>query len=327
MNNFKLAQPQNIEQVASLPPDKKVVLMAGGTDLLDEIKNEVIHPDVVVDLNTIPGLAYINSTDDGVHVGVMTRISKLAEDATIQANFPVLHEAALSLATPQLRNVGTVGGNLCQRPRCWYYRDPQVECRKKGGSRCFAIRGRNRYHAILGGSICHIVYPSDLAPALISLDSEVTIATIEGDKKVALEKFYTLPRDNVRKENILKPNEILKEVRIPRAKDGAKSTYLKLKERGTWDFAVVSAAVNGIASGNTFQDIRIVLGGVAPVPWRLEKAEKALFGKRITEEVVKRIAQDALADARPLEENAYKQELAATVVTRAILSLREGPRP
>ncbi len=321
MNNFKLAQPQNIEQAASLLSDKKVFLMAGGTDLLDEIKNEIITPDVVVDLNTIPGLSYINSTDDGVHVGAMTRVSKLAGNQTIKTSYPVLHEAALSLASPQLRNVGTVGGNLCQRPRCWYYRDPQVECRKKGGSRCYASRGRNRYHAILGGGICHIVYPSDLAPALISLDAEATIATANGSRTVPLQEFYTLPRVDVQKENILKANEILKEVKIPPPKNEQKSTYVKLKERGTWDFALVSAAVCGIVSGKTFKDIKIVLGGVAPIPWRLEKAENLLKGNPVTDDVVKQAVKEALSDARPLNENVYKQDLAAIAVSRAVLSL------
>lgn len=321
MNNFKLAQPQNIEQAASLLADKKVFLMAGGTDLLDEIKNEIIIPDVVVDLKSIPDLAYIQRTDGKVRIGAMTRVSELAENQTIKTSYPVLHEAALSLATPQLRNVGTVGGNLCQRPRCWYYRDPQVECRKKGGSRCYASGGRNRYHAILGGGICHIVYPSDLAPALISLDAEVTIATANGNRTVPLEEFYTLPRVDVQKENILKANEILKEIEIPTPKNEAKSTYVKLKERGTWDFALVSAAVCGIVSGKTFKDIKIVLGGVAPIPWRLEKAENLLKGNPVTDDVVKQAVKEALSDARPLNENAYKQDLAVIAVSRAVLSL------
>jgi xanthine dehydrogenase YagS FAD-binding subunit len=321
MREFKLAQPQTVEQITSMAPEESYFLMAGGTDLLDEIKNEVVAPNVIIDLKTIPALSYIKKTTGGIQIGALTLVSEVAEDATIKTDYPVLHEAALSLATPQLRNMGTIGGNLCQRPRCWYYRDPQILCRKKGGSRCYAARGRNKYHAIFGGGICYIVHPSDLAPALISLDTEVTIATANGDKIIPLGEFFTLPQINVKRENILKPNEILKEVRIPPAKKGAKSTYIKLKERGTWDFAVVSAAVNGVVSGNTFQDIRIVLGGVAPVPWRLEKAEKALIGKSATEDMVRGAAQAALADARPLEENAYKQELGATVVAQAILSL------
>lgn len=321
MREFKLAQPQNIEQVTSLPPDEKHFLMAGGTDLLDEIKNETIHPELVIDLKTIPDLSYIRSTQEGIRIGAMTHVSEFAEDTTIKTDYPVLHEAALSLATPQLRNVGTVGGNLCQRPRCWYYRDPQVECRKKGGSRCYANNGRNKYHAILGGGMCYIVHPSDLAPAFISLDAEVTIATSGGDKILSLEEFFTLPRNNVRKENILGPNEILKEIKIPPVKSGGKSTYVKLKERGTWDFAVASAAVYGTLAGNVLTDIKIVLGGVAPTPWRLEKAENILKEKPVSEDSIKKAATEALSDARPLAENAYKKDLAATAVTRAVLSL------
>ncbi len=321
MKEFKLAQPQNLAQVTSLPSDQRYFLMAGGTDLLDEIKNEIIDPEVVVDLKSIPDLAYIRSTDEKIRIGAMTRVSELAENSTIKTNYPVLHEAALSLATPQLQNVGTVGGNLCQRPRCWYYRDPQVECRKKGGSRCYATKGRNRYHAILGGGICHIVYPSDLAPALISLDAEATIATANGDRTVLLEEFYTLPRVDVRKENILKANEILKEVKIPPPKNECKSTYVKLKERGTWDFALVSAAVKGTISGGIFKDIKIVLGGVAPVPWRLEKAEKSIRGKKATENLLRQAAREALKDASPMTENGYKKELAEAVICRSAMSL------
>jgi xanthine dehydrogenase YagS FAD-binding subunit len=165
------------------------------------------------------------------------------------------------------------------------------------------------------------VHPSDLAPALISLDAEVTIASPKGDQTLPLEKFYTLPRVDVQKENILEANEIVKEIKIPKPKNGAKSTYVKLKERGTWDFALVSAAVSGVVSGKTFTDINIVLGGVAPIPWRLEKAENALNGNPISEDLVKKVAKEALSDARPLKENAYKQELVTIAVSRAVLSL------
>lgn len=321
MNNFKIALPQSADQVTSLPPGVKYYLMAGGTDLLDEIKNEIIEPEAIIDLNAIPGLANIQSTNKGTRIGALTKVAELAANPKIRQDYPVLHEAALSLATPQLRNVGTVGGNICQRPRCWYYRDPQAKCRKKGGSRCFATRGKNRYHAIFGGSTCHIVYPSDLAPALISLGSKVTIATDKGEKSIPLEEFYTLPRVNIRKENILKPNEMVKEIHIPPPKKGAKSTYFKLKERGTWDFAVVSVAVNGTFSGGGFKDIRIVMGGVAPIPWRLDKAEKLINGKKAAEKAVRDAVKAAVNEAKPLSDNAYKMDLAEVVVVNTIMSL------
>jgi xanthine dehydrogenase YagS FAD-binding subunit len=321
MNNFKIALPQSADQVTGLPPGKKYYLMAGGTDLLDEIKNEIIEPEAIIDLNAIPGLADIKSTSKGTRIGALTTVAELADNPQIRQDYPVLHEAALSLATPQLRNVGTVGGNICQRPRCWYYRDPQVKCRKKGGSRCYATRGKNRYHAIFGGSTCHIVYPSDLAPALISLDAKVMIAAEKGEKSVPLEEFYTLPRANVRKENILKPNEMVKEIHLPPPIKGAKSTYFKLKERGTWDFAVVSVAVNATVSGGGLKNVRIVMGGVAPIPWRLDKAEKLIKGKKATEKAVRDAVQAAVQDAKPLSENAYKMDLAEVVVVNTIMSL------
>ncbi len=326
MNNFKIAQPQSLEQVSSLFEEKRegYFPMAGGTDLLDEIKSGVVKPTVVIDLKSIPNLSYITKDKDGVRIGALTTVAELADSVVIKNDYPGLHEAALSLATPQLRNVGTVGGNLCQRPRCWYYRDPKVVCRKKGGSRCYAFRGKNKYHAIFGGGICYIVFPSDLAPALISLDASVWISSPKKDKTVLLQDFYILPQVNVRKENILEPGEVLKEIRIPLVKAGEKSAYLKLKERGTWDFAVVSAAVKGTVSNSSFKEIKIVLGGVAPIPWRLEKAETIIKGKKATEDLLRQAAREALKEARPLDENGYKIELAEIAIYRAALSLIEA---
>jgi xanthine dehydrogenase YagS FAD-binding subunit len=323
MKEFKIAQPQSLDQASSLLSEKKdgYFVMAGGTDLLDEIKNGIVGPEVVVDLATIPGLSFIQEAGSWISVGAMTRVAELAGDPTIQENFPVLREAAISLASPQLRNVGTVGGNLCQRPRCWYFRDPDTICRKKGGSRCYAFRGKNRYHAIFGGGVCYIVYPSDLAPALISLGAEAVIGGPAGEKNLPLEEFYILPQVNVRRENILQEGEILREIRIPLPKNGAKSTYYKMRERSTWDFALVSAAVNGILSEGTFREISIIMGGVAPIPWRLKKAEDYIKGKKVTEEVIRQGAKEALEDARPLQDNAYKLDLVEAVLHAAILPL------
>jgi xanthine dehydrogenase YagS FAD-binding subunit len=323
MKNYKLAQPQTITQAAALMKQdgENRVLMAGGTDLLDELKNGIIQPDMVIDLSSVTDRPDIRQDNNTIGIGAMAKVASLAEAPLIQDYFPGLRAAALSLATPQLRNMGTIGGNLCQRPRCWYYRDPQVACRKKGGSRCFAIRGRNRYHAIFGGGMCYIVAPSDLAPALISLDAEVTIASSEGDRRMPLAEMYALPSVNVRRETVLEPGDVVKEIVIPLPKAGAKSTYLKIKERGTWDFAVVSVALNAVVVGGIFRDVRIVCGGVAPVPWRMAQAEGHLKGKRITEGLLREAAQKDLAQARPLEENAYKADLLETAVYRAGLSV------
>lgn len=329
MRNFKIAQPQSIGQVTSFLSENRdrCFVMAGGTDLLDEIKNETVAPEVIIDFASIPDLSYIKREDDRVKIGALTRIADLADNSIIQEEYQGLHKAALSIASPQLRNVGTVGGNLCQRPRCWYYRDPQVICRKKGGSQCFALRGRNKYHAILGGGICHIVYPSDLAPAFISWGAEISISSSKKDKSLPLEDFYILPRVNVRKENVLEPDEVVKEIVIPLARRGEKSTYFKLKERGTWDFALVSAAVKGRIYQDVFEDIKIVLGGVAPIPWRLRKAEEYIKGKKVTESLVKQAAKEALKESSPLDENGYKKDLAEAVLCKAILSLVESSIP
>ena len=323
MRNFKMAQPQTLDQVTSLLSEKreKYYLMAGGTDILGEIKDEIIEPVVVVDLKSISNLSYIKKEKDGLRIGALTTLAELAEDMLIKQDYPGLHEAANTIATPQLRNMGTVGGNLCQKPRCWYYRDPQVKCRKKGGSRCFAFKGRNKYHAIFGGGLCYIVHPSDLAPMLIALDAEISVSSPKGEKTIPLADFFILPKINVRKENILGADEILKEVKIPIPKRGEKSTYYKLKERGAWDFALVSAAVKAAVYGDVFRDVKIVLGGVAPVPWRLEKAENMVRGKKITENLLRQATKEALKEASPLEENRYKKELVEAVVCRAALNL------
>jgi len=326
MKNLQWTEPQTVEQALAwlAKANGKAVLMAGGTDLFTEIKEGVVEPELVIDLKSIPGLASIQRDESGIRIGALTSVAGLAADAMIKRDYPGLSEAAGSLATPQLRNVGTVGGNLCQRPRCWYYRDAQMVCRKKGGSQCFAAKGRNKYHAIFGGRICHIVYPSDLAPMLIALDAQVTISSPRGDRSLPLAEFYALPEKNVRRENILAPEELVREVKLPPAKKGTRSAYVKLKERETWDFALVSAAVRGTASGGGLGEAAIVLGGVAPIPWRLGKTEAAIKGKKLSAAVIKEALRADIQEARPLEENGYKLALVEAAVTRALLSLM-GP--
>ena len=326
MKNFEWTEPQTVEQALAwlAKANGKAVLMAGGTDLFTEIKETVVEPDLVIDLKSIPGLASIQKDEAGIRIGALTPVAVLAADAMIKRDYSGLSEAAGSLATPQLRNVGTVGGNLCQRPRCWYYRDAQMVCRKKGGSQCFAAKGRNKYHAIFGGGICHIVYPSDLAPMLIALDAQVTVSSPRGERSLPLGEFYALPSKNVRRENVLATDELVREVKLPLAKKGTRSAYVKLKERETWDFALVSAAVRGTVSGGGLGEAAIVLGGVAPIPWRLGKTEAALKGKKLSETVIKEALRADLQEARPLEENGYKLQLVEAAVSRALMSLVRG---
>ncbi len=322
MRAFQITQPRTIGQVSALlSKGGDRVLMAGGTDLYAEIKDEVIQPGIVIDLASVEGLAGITQEEKGIHIGAMTPVAVLAENEIIKKSYIGLREAALSLATPQLRQVGTVGGNLCQRPRCWYYRDPQLICMKKGGNRCYAFAGRNKYHAILGGSLCFIVYPSDLAPMLIALGAEVSVASSGEEHRIPLDLFYALPDKNVKKENVLVGGEFLTGVYVPSPKKGSRSVYLKIKERATWDFAVVSAAVSATVSGSSMKNVRIVMGGIAPVPWVMKETGKRIEGRKPTETQVRQAVREDLKEARPLKENAYKKDMAEAAVTRAVMSL------
>jgi xanthine dehydrogenase YagS FAD-binding subunit len=323
MRPFKIAQPKTAEELGALLAEAgdKVTIMSGGTDLLDRLKSGVAGPEIVADIQGIEDLSGLAARRDGLRIGPLTRIVELAGNPVVARDYPSLRAAAVSLASPQLRNVGTVGGNLCQRPRCWYFRDPQVVCIKKGGADCFALHGRNRYHAILGGGPCYIVYPSDLAPVLISLGARVTIGGRQSDRVLPLEEFYQPPSVDPEKENVLGRGEYLKDILIPGPRSGRKASYVKLKERETWDFAIASAAVAGLVRAKTFSELTIVLGGVAPVPWRLKKAEDILRGKPLTEALLKQATGQALKEAAPLSENGYKIEFAAEAVSRAVLSL------
>jgi xanthine dehydrogenase YagS FAD-binding subunit len=323
MNDFRIAQPKTVDELAALLAEstESTALIAGGTDLLERLKSGVSAPDLVVDLQTVAGLAGIGRDKEGLRIGAMTRVVDLAASADIARDYPILKQAALSLATPQLRNAGTVGGNLCQRPRCWYYRDPQVVCRKKGGYNCYAYQGRNKYHGIFGGQSCSIVFPSDLAPALISLGARATLGGPRGDKVVPLDELYIMPEVDVLRETTLDKGQFLKDVRVPGPKPGQKGAYVKLKERGTWDFALVSAAVTGVVSGGALAEVSIVMGGVAPVPWRLKRAEDILRGKPVTEDLIRRAAEEELKAAAPLRQNGYKLDLVRAALKEAVLAV------
>ncbi|HEX6717663.1 MAG TPA: xanthine dehydrogenase family protein subunit M [Pyrinomonadaceae bacterium] len=294
--------------------------IAGGQDLLTTMKDYTSRPTRLVNLKNIPGLNRITLNAHGLTIGALVTLTELEEHAGVRKSFPGLAEAAHSIATPQIRNLGTVGGNLCQRPRCWYFRLEEVICLKKGGSECYAANGENKYNAILGGGPSFIVHPSDLAPMLVALDATVTVVGAAGKRVIPLDKFFTLPSEgNIRRENVLKNEEIITEIHLPESPLAARSTYLKFKERESLDFALASAAVAVKLEGNrSVSAARIVLGGVAPIPWRVPAAEKFLIGKNLTPEVLAETAKIALADAKPLEKNAYKVPLAQTLVRRAL---------
>ena len=294
--------------------------IAGGQDLLTTMKDYTSRPVRLVNLKNISGLNNITLNARGLTIGALVTLTELEEHAGVRKSFPGLAEAAHSIATPQIRNLGTVGGNLCQRPRCWYFRLEEVNCLKKGGSECYAASGENKYNAIIAGGPSYIVHPSDLAPMLVALGATVSVTGVEGKRVIPLDKFFTLPSEgNIRRENVLKNDDIITRIDVPASALAAKSTYLKFKERESLDFALASAAVAlRLGPNDVVRDSRIVLGGVAPIPWRVPAAEKFLVGKKLTPDVLAETGKIALAEAKPLEKNAYKVPLAQTLVRRAL---------
>src|ERR1700686_350345 len=329
MKAFEWMSPTSVTEAVSAlrsapapsDADEAARPIAGGQDLLTTMKDYITRPSRVVNLKGIRGLDKIVADGKGgLRMGALVTLAQLEEHPVVRRGFPGLAEAAHSIATPQIRNLGTVGGNLCQRPRCWYFRLEEAVCLKKGGSECFAATGENKYNAILGGGPSYIVHPSDLAPMLLALGSSVAVVGAEGKRNIPLDKFFTLPSEgNLRRENVLKNDELITEIQVPASKFAAHSTYLKFKERDSLDFAIASvAAAVAMEANKTIGEARLVLGGVAPIPWRVPKAEAALSGKAMNSDVPLTVARIALEGAQPLEKNAYKIPLTQTLVRRAL---------
>lgn len=320
MKNFRYQKAATVkEALAQLKAAGGAVkLMAGGTDLLGEMKDGIARPDRVIHLR-IPQLSSIQADSKGLRIGALTPLNQIAAHPHIRERYAALAQAAEEVGSPQLRHIGTLGGNLCQRPRCWYYRG-ELPCLKKGGETCYAVTGQNKYHAILNGGPCFIVHPSDTAPALMALGANLKIASPRGERVVPLEGFYLAPRKDIRREHILQPDELLTEVQIPSPPEGSRSLYLKARERRCWDFALASVALVQTMKGGECQGARVVLGGVSPLPYRSLKAEGALKGKRIDEALAAHAGQLAVFGARPLSQNSYKVELTQTLVRRAVLA-------
>jgi xanthine dehydrogenase YagS FAD-binding subunit len=328
MRAFQMVRPASLEQALEQLPSARdkarkgqVKLLAGGQDLLGELKEHLIEPETLVNLKSIPGLDAIEVSDAGATIGALATLAKLEEHRWIRERFPMLAEAAGSVGSVQIRTQGTVGGNLCQRPRCWYYRHEQAVCIKKGGAECFSYAGLNKYNAILGGGPSYIVHPSDLAPALVACGAEATIRGRNGERKVDLEGFFTLPSEgSILRENQLAPDEILTSVRVP-AMSGWKGAYLKFRERGSYDFALSAVALALKMDGAVIREARLVLGGVAPIPWRCHEAEKALVGRRNDAETARIAGELALKGAETLRYNGYKVPLTQGLIVKALRRL------
>jgi len=325
MKTFANTNALDLKQAVTLAQQARregrtVSFAGGGSDLLGMVKERIATPDVLVNLKTIKGLDQVETAAGGAKIGGLITLDALSHDALIRRQYTALAEAAQSVATPQIRNVGTLAGNVCQRPWCWYYRNG-FPCYKAGGKQCFSITGENQLHAIFGGGPSFIVHPSDTAPALVALDAKFRVVGPSGERTLTAADFFVLPRQNAAHENVLADDEVLASIQLPAVRPGTRSTYHKILDREAWTHAVVSAAIVLEMDQEVCRTARIVLGGVAPIPWRVPEAEKLLTGQRITAKLAAHAAEAAVAGATPLAKNAYKVPLTEAVVRRTVLEL------
>ena len=302
-------------------------MCGGGSDLLGLVKERILTPDVVVNLKTMIGEDQIEPVGPGLRIGGQVTLAALSDNALVRRRFTVLAEAAEGVGTPQIRNAGTLAGNLCQRPWCWYFRNG-FPCYKAGGNRCFSFAGENQFHAIFGGGPSYIVHPSDTAPALVALDAVFHIAGPSGRREMPASDFFVLPARDPTRENALGDEDLLVAVEVPAppaAPVVRRSGYHKVMDRESWTHAIISAAVVLEMDDAVCRAARIVLGGVAPVPWRVPEAERVLVGRRVSPALAARAAEVAVAGATPLSKNGYKVALTAAVIERAIERLGTGP--
>jgi xanthine dehydrogenase YagS FAD-binding subunit len=323
MKNFTYYRPTSAEQAVGLL-DKTwgtTELLAGGTDLLDLQKEYVAQPSKVVSLNLVAGLAGIEPFRTGVKIGAGTKLAAIAADKGLQSRLPALASAAGEIGGPQIRNMGTLGGSLCQRNRCWYFRDEHVNCLLKGGDKCYALDGENRYHAIFTkGHKCVIVNPSTIAPVLIALDATAEVLGPKGNRTLELAKFYHAPSGPAEREHVLAPDELVLSVTIGPSGFLSKNASYEVRHKQSYDWPLVQAAVAFHLDGGKASKVKVVLGHVSPVPHIAEAAAKALEGKEVNDSTASAAGEAAADGCKPLSQNGYKVKLVAVAVKRAILT-------
>jgi xanthine dehydrogenase YagS FAD-binding subunit len=319
---FSYVNPANErEAVRALGPDRtKIMPLAGGQDLLARLKDYVAEPDRVVNVKTALDATVTPGPGGGLKIGAAMKLVDLAEHAEVAKLYPAISHAAIEVGTPQIRNQGTVGGNLNQRPRCWYFRNEEFVCFKKGGNVCFSPQGENQFHAIFGSGPSFIVHPSSLAVPSVAYGATFRLLGPNGERMVPAAEYFTMPTlQNVQTENVLASNELLTHVILP-PPGPVKSGHYEVRYKESHDWPIAFATVLLTMNGDTVRAARVVMGAVAPVPWRAQAAEAALVGKPINEATAAAAADAALRDARPLSQNAYKIQIAKTAVKRAILN-------
>ena len=322
MHNFTYFRPGTAAEAVSLLGTRwgAAELLAGGTDLLDLQKEYIAQPDKVISLSGIAELSDIKFAPDKVVIGAGTKLSAIAEHPELRHRFPALTTAAGDIGGPQIRNMGTLGGNLCQRNRCWYFRDEHTPCLLKAGSKCFALEGENRYHAVFTqGHKCVIVNPSTLAPGLIALGAVATVLGPKGQRTIALDKFFMAPTTEADREHVLAPNEVVLSVTIQANGIKMNASY-EVRHKQAYDWPLAQAAVGMNLADGKASDVKIVLGHVAPTPYVADGAAKAIEGKVISEETAAAAGKAAGEGAKPLKQNAYKIKLIEVAVKRAILT-------
>ncbi len=306
------------EAVAALGPDRgRFLPLAGGMDLLALMKDYVATPERLVNVKSLDS-RIVRAADGGLKIGAAVTIDDLANHADVKRLYPALVQAAEEVGTPQIRYTGTVGGNLNQRPRCWYFRNEEFDCLKKGGSRCFAKDGENQYHAIFGDGPCHIIHPSSLAVPAVALGAKFRVIGPAGEREVAAADYFVMPDKNMFGETVLQPNELLTHVTLP-APGSAKTATYEVRYKQSHDWPLAAATVVLDMNGTTVRAARIVMGAVAPIPWRARAAEAALVGKTISEQTAMAAADAAVQGAKPMSQNSYKVQIARTAVKRAII--------
>lgn len=327
MKAFNYIRPRTMTETQILLDqnrDGRVKPLAGGTDLLTLMKARINTPIELIDIKRLDGVKTgIRENNNGVSLGALTTLAEIEKSPLLQEKFTAISQAAGLAATPQLRNMATVGGNLLQRPRCWYFRNPHIDCWLKGGSDCPAREGENQFHALFGDSPCVAVHPSDLASALVAFDATVHLTNSDGKRTVPLVNFFALPDEERRSETVIGPDELITSIQVPSGADssasgGTRSVYLKAMDRNVWAFALVGVAAVVQMEDDRVSAVRLALSGVAPIPWRATAAEESLVGQAASEENFLNAAIIALDEAKPLAHNEYKRPLARNLIRRAL---------
>ena len=313
MPSFEYVRANTVDEAIKHLATRNAKIHAGGTDLLGCMRDRIFPVERIVSIRGIKGLSKIDETLEGITIGSLTTITQLAASPVVARPFPGLAMAAGEVASPQLRNQGTIGGNLCQKPRCWYYRG-EFDCMRKGGTICYAVAGENKFHCVLGGANCFMVHPSDMAPMLIALGASLIVKGPKGSRRIAVENLYVSPSDDPQRETVLEPGEIITEIVIPKSSGRQYSSYRKIRARQSWDFALAGVALALQFEGRRILRARVVLSGAAPVPWRSKEVEEVITGRNLDRATIARASSVVMKQASPMTQNGYKVDLFVAVM-------------